>query len=319
MTREKSIIQLPNLSRYRSTMLDRGLLLPLSVVEVPPNGLLDVLPLTDASKNGWPWTTQTSMRVYATDVIWPKITIVTPSYNQGTFLEQTIRSVLLQNYPNLEYIVIDGGSTDNSVDIIKRYSPWISYWQSGRDSGQSQAINVGFSIASGAYYAWINSDDYYAEGVFKQVVTAFQKTQPEFVYGYGRNEHVKNGHIDLIRIQRLFDVFIRIPTLFQPSCFWVKEIHRPIWEELQCALDYELWLRMLKGKKKKLLKFPLSTAHVHSAAKTHGGGMDEAWRNDNQLICSKHAHGPVYHWDVMVRINNLYLKTLHFIEKLGFN
>ena len=90
---------------------------------------------------------------------WPRISVVTPSFNQGEFIEETIRSILLQGYPNLEYIVMDGGSTDNSVEIIKKYSPWLSYWISEPDAGQSDAINRGLKQASGDFATWINSDD----------------------------------------------------------------------------------------------------------------------------------------------------------------
>ena len=90
---------------------------------------------------------------------WPRISIVTPSFNQGRFIEETIRSVLLQGYPNLEYFVIDGGSTDNSVEVIKKYSPWLTYWVSEPDRGQSDAINRGLKMASGDFATWINSDE----------------------------------------------------------------------------------------------------------------------------------------------------------------
>lgn len=110
----------------------------------------------------------------------PKITIITPSYNQGHFIEQTIQSVLNQKYPNLEYFVIDGGSTDNTVDIIKKYEKDITYWVSEKDKGQSHAINKGLDKASGEIINWLNSDDYYEPHSLFKVATAFN-----------RGEHVK--------------------------------------------------------------------------------------------------------------------------------
>jgi glycosyltransferase involved in cell wall biosynthesis len=92
----------------------------------------------------------------------PKISIVTPSFNQGMFLEKTILSVLEQGYPNLEYIIIDGGSSDNSVEIIKKYEKHLAYWESEPDQGQSHAINKGFERATGEIFGWLNSDDWYA-------------------------------------------------------------------------------------------------------------------------------------------------------------
>jgi len=121
--------------------------------------LLRKLPLPPADKTGWPWTEETTTSVYREKEEWPKISIVTPSYNQGQFIEETIRSVLLQNYPNLEYIIIDGGSTDETIEIIKKYESWFTYWISEPDKGQSHAINKGFSKASGKWLSWLNSDD----------------------------------------------------------------------------------------------------------------------------------------------------------------
>src|SRR5690606_31772171 len=94
---------------------------------------------------------------------WPKISIVTPSYNQGQFIEETILSILNQNYPNLEYIIIDGGSTDNTVEIIKKYEDRITYWVSEKDNGQADAINKGLEQCTGEIFNWINSDDYLAK------------------------------------------------------------------------------------------------------------------------------------------------------------
>lgn len=102
------------------------------------------------------------------------MTVVTPSFNQARFLEETIRSVLLQGYPHLEYIVLDGGSRDESVEVIRRYEPWVSYWTSGKDRGQSDAINRGFRRATGEWVGWQNSDDFYAPGALGHLVETAQ-------------------------------------------------------------------------------------------------------------------------------------------------
>jgi glycosyltransferase involved in cell wall biosynthesis len=105
---------------------------------------------------------------------WPKISVVTPSYNQGPFIEEAIRSVLLQGYPDLEYVIIDGGSTDKSVEIIKKYEPWLAYWVSERDRGQPQAINKGLERCTGEVFNWINSDDLLAPGALSVVAEAMR-------------------------------------------------------------------------------------------------------------------------------------------------
>lgn len=131
----------------------------LPIIPFNHNGLLKTLP-TASSLEGWPWNVEVNPAIYDSKDAWPKITIVTPSYNQGIYLEQTIRSILLQNYPNLEYIVIDGGSTDSSLVILEKYSSFISYWISEKDHGQANAINKGLKLTSGDLFNWINSDDY---------------------------------------------------------------------------------------------------------------------------------------------------------------
>jgi len=134
---------------------------------------LSDLPVPAPGRAGWPWTEE-SRRLPAegsTGHRWPRISVITPSFNQGEFIEETIRSVLLQGYPDLEYIILDGGSTDNSVEIIKKYSPWLSFWASGADAGQSDAINRGLKRASGEFATWINSDDMLCKNAFTRHAT----------------------------------------------------------------------------------------------------------------------------------------------------
>lgn len=115
----------------------------------------------------------------------PKITIVTPSYNQGRFLRETLESVLNQNYPNLEYFVVDGGSTDNSVDIIREYEDRIDWWVSEKDEGQADALHKGFQRATGQLIGWLNSDDVYLPGALRRIGEAFVKSPEAAIYTGG--------------------------------------------------------------------------------------------------------------------------------------
>ena len=181
----------------------------------------------------------------------PKISIVTPSYNQGRFLEETILSVLNQNYPNLEYIIIDGGSTDNSVEIIKRYEKHLNYWISEPDRGQIHAINKGFRKCTGGVAAWINSDDIYMPGVFK-IVSGYFKENPgiDMLYGNQVNINEKGEVFRALRSLKFSRVAIlsRGEAISQPATFFRRKILEEVGyidESLPWGMDYEFFLRII--------------------------------------------------------------------------
>jgi len=208
------------------------------------------------------------------DPSWPKISIVTPSYNQGQFLEETILSVLNQNYPNLEYIIIDGGSTDGSVEIIKKYEKYLSYWLSEPDKGQADAVNKGWQKASGEILGWINSDDVYAPGAVKLAVSALVENPAiGFVYGDAKVIDAAGGVIGM-RKSSPFDfekliTFDLVPS--QPTVFFRRsllEIIGLLDTSLQMSMDTDYWIRL--GRVTRGLNIPQTMAYMrtHSGAKT---------------------------------------------------
>ena len=245
---------------------------------------------------------------------YPKISVITPSYNQGKYLNKTIQSVLSQNYPNLEYIIIDGGSNDESVDIIKQYKNQVSFAISEKDRGQSHAINKGFSLASGDIYCWLNSDDYFLPNTLFKVAKTFIHTKTKFVYGNGYN--LINDVLQPSTTGISFDRYLRIPLFNQPACFWLSSIHQPVWEDLHCSLDYELWLRIVKGNKTKYLNQFLSVALVHNEAKTHNPSpaAKAHWHADHLKEVA--VYGDVPNWERLVKENHYIQKVFRFCPLL---
>lgn len=180
----------------------------------------------------------------------PRISIVTPSYNQGRFLEETIQSVLSQNYPSLEYIIIDGGSTDGSVDIINKYQRQLVYWLSEPDKGQGQAINKGFRKATGDVVGWLNSDDLYLPGALKSIGEYFA-SNPEVDVVYGNQLDIdEKGRVfralRSLRFSRLA-LLSRGMTIPQPAAFFRKGVLEKtgyLDESLCWSVDYEFFLRI---------------------------------------------------------------------------
>jgi glycosyltransferase involved in cell wall biosynthesis len=218
---------------------------------------------------------------------------VTPSYNQGHFIEETIRAVLLQNYPNLEYIICDGCSTDQTQEILKKYSPWLSFWQSKKDRGQGHAINLGFSLASGNYFGWINSDDFYLPNCFQNIATHFSRHSLEFVYGDGINLYDRERKISYWQGNLVLDRYLRFGGLIAShAAFWKSAIHQPIWEKMNCNVDGELWIRLLSGKTKSHLRVPLGVFRLQPQAKSAHARHRKLWQEDDENIATVYGLPP---------------------------
>ncbi len=245
----------------------------------PPR--LEDLPPPPRGRHGWPWTVEIPAPAPAGG---PTFTIVTPSFNQGDFLEETIRSVLLQGYPRLEYIVLDGGSTDESPRILEKYAPWLAHWRSAPDGGHYQALNEGFALSSGEILAWINSDDKYVPGALAAVGEIFARfAEIEWLTsarpvtwnaageeiscprlpGYSREAFWRGeygaGHFNSLWIQ-------------QESTFW----RRSLWERaggriddsLRLAGDFELWTKFFEHAELYAARRRLGGFRVHPGQKT---------------------------------------------------
>ena len=181
----------------------------------------------------------------------PKISIITPSFNQGQYLEETILSVLNQDYPALEFFIIDGGSTDSSVEIIKKYAHRLTYWESKPDRGQSHAINKGFRMASGEIVAWLNSDDLLAPGALKVVAQAWQQN-PGLGLISGQTEIIDQagkptGNIFGSEPNVINSLLSSENPISQPSTFFSTSALKEVGfldETLHMSMDWDLWLRI---------------------------------------------------------------------------
>lgn len=205
----------------------------------------------------------------------PMISIVTISYNQGQFLEKAICSVLDQGYKNLEYIIIDGGSTDQSVDIIRKYERHLAYWVSEKDRGQSHALNKGFSRCNGPLMGWLNSDDYFMPGAFEKYEKAW-RMNPSAGAWVGDAHLVDPAGIVLKtqqpgQLDRKSIADWEENGFQQPACLFSRaawEEAGPIDESLFIAMDFDLWLKIAKTHSFVRIPAVLAGATIHPSAKT---------------------------------------------------
>ncbi len=245
---------------------------------LPPYRLRD-LPPPPPGNHGWPWTKRYRLLppTMPDGRPWPVLGIVTPSYNQGAFLEKTIRSVLLQGYPNLEFIIEDGGSTDTSRAILEKYAPLVTHCISEKDRGQSHAINKGMArLEKAEWVTWLNSDDIFLPGALRSVGEWVAKDQ-DAVALVGRGFHYilkKNKRVAAKRRGDLDNVNVRNwmrSSFLQPACFFSKAAFDEIGgvnESLHYAMDFELWVKLGERGRFDLIDTYLAQDLWHEDAKT---------------------------------------------------
>jgi len=278
-------------------------------------GLLAQIPKPESLlKFGWPWTSETEPKQYANLLMWPKISVLIPSFNQGEYLEETLRSVLLQNYPSIQIIVIDGGSTDQSVGILNKYDIFINFWVSEPDSGQSDALNKAFLKADGEIICWLNSDDTFLPECLISVAKMFQKGS-KFIIGEvvltahdGRILNILNkrksfSHLGLLK----FWMDAYIPA--QPGVFFSKNLikrHLLVDVSLNYGMDYELWLYLSCNNCIAKCEKALATYRLHDKSKTVGTTGYEKFHNEWHMT-------RVFYKDKLALVRKGYLFISHIL------
>jgi len=247
----------------------------------------------------------------------PRVTVVTPSFNQAAFLEQTIQSVLSQGYPNLEYRIVDGGSSDGSVAIIQKYASQLAWWVSEKDHGQAEAVNKGFKRASGELVGWLNSDDLYQPGSILAAVEAFQH-HPEagIVYGDVLSINACGEAINLMKFApyTLQDL-MAFKIICQPGAMLrrtVLEQSGGLAERFHFMLDHQLWLRMARLAPMVYLPRLQAAARFHPAAKNlaQAPKFGEEALQVAAWLAEQPEFAPYYHprqvWGGAYRVNGWY-------------
>jgi hypothetical protein len=270
---------------------------------VTTSGLLSLLPAPPPGRTGWPWTEESSPALFhdAPAGGWPRLSVVCPSFQQGRYLEETIRSVLLQNYPALEFIIMDGGSRDESPGLLEKYARWLAHWESQPDRGQSHALNKACDRATGELIGWINSDDYYLPGALAAAARAFRAAPRSLIFGdWAIRDGVAPG---LVRIRErpafAFQVAVGGRHLPSHATFWPRAAHQPVREDLRFTMDAELFKRLAaSGLRPRHLAQTLSVFRRHPEAKTstladvarsetEAWSSAQPWHVHSRWLCSR--------------------------------
>jgi glycosyltransferase involved in cell wall biosynthesis len=227
---------------------------------------------------------------------WPTITVVTPSFNQAAFLEETLSSVLDQDYPNIEYIVVDGGSTDGSVDILRRHESRFAWWVSEPDGGQSAAINKAFARSNGSIMGYLNSDDLLLPGALTRIARFFVRhgSERSLLAPFGGGvfgEGVLQSWHEPPRRVRAREWLTTRTSLFQPSTYWTRSLWRRLGgfrEDLRFAFDKEFFLRAIFREKayRRGTPAPLAMFRIHPSSKT--SRMADRRDLENHMIAREH-------------------------------
>jgi glycosyltransferase involved in cell wall biosynthesis len=250
------------------------------------------------------------------DISWPKISIVTPSYNQAEFLERTILSVLNQNYPNLEYIIIDGGSIDGSVEIIKKYEKYLAYWVSEKDNGQTEAINKGFQKTTGDFVSWQNSDDTYLPRAFKEVSKAIKNfPEADIIFGNLFLIDEKDNKVGELRFTpfSVMTHFYDGMSITNQGSLWKRELMSRIGlldTQYQFCMDYEFFLRAgIKGARFKNIHAFIGTFRQHKDTKTRRIHMVK--QNDHEVITN--IYGKKVHLSRFFRMLSIARRSFYYL------
>jgi GT2 family glycosyltransferase len=246
---------------------------------------LSDLPAPPPGRTGWPWTAESPvLPEYRSDGgVWPSVSLVTPSFQQAQYIEETIRSVLLQGYPRLEYIIIDGGSTDGTVDVMRKYEPWLAYWCSEKDRGQSHAINKGLERATGMFFNWNNADDVLTPGSLATTVsTLLEYPDISAVTGYitvidesSRVISVNNERPELNGGKGFYldtrRCMAELKTGCQPGCLMDRQLAMEVGgvdERIHYSMDQDLLLRLMLKRRIYHVDYPVIMFRSHAESKT---------------------------------------------------